>query len=79
MTNFYFVNIISHSFVSRHGSISDDPNEHNDVSEKYPDVVDKIKAKLEEYKKDYVPPNKPPPDKKSNPANFGGFWSPGWC
>lgn len=60
-------------------NLKDDPNEHNDVSEKYPDIVDKIKAKLEEYKKDYVPPNHPPPDKKSDPSNFGGFWSPGWC
>ena len=58
---------------------SDDPNEHNDLSKQYPDVVKELKAKLEEYKKSYVPPKKPPIDPKANPDNYDGYWSPGWC
>lgn len=69
-----FLRQISSSFF-----FSDDPNERMDISEKHPDVVKELKAKLEEYKKNYVPPLKPPIDPKSNPSNYGGFWSPGWC
>lgn len=60
-------------------NLKDDPNEHNDVSENHPDIVKQLKAKIEIYKKNYVPPLKPPVDPKSNPSNYGGFWSPGWC
>lgn len=60
-------------------NLKEDPNEHNDISEKYPEIVKLLKEKLEEYKKDYVAPLNPPIDPKSNPKNYGGFWSPGWC
>ncbi|XP_067656663.1 arylsulfatase B-like isoform X1 [Haliotis asinina] len=60
-------------------NISSDPTEHFDLSAKYPDLVEEMKVKLEEWRKRGVPAQDPPKDPKSNPANFGGVWSPGWC
>ena len=59
--------------------LSDDPNEHHDISAKNPKIVEQLKQKLEDYKKDYVAPVHPPVDPKSNPSNWDGFWAPGWC
>ncbi|KAL3843147.1 hypothetical protein ACJMK2_021099 [Sinanodonta woodiana] len=59
--------------------IKNDPTEHFDISEKYPDVVDRLKKRLEEYKKSLVPAHVPPPDPKANPKYYNGTWSPGWC
>ena len=60
-------------------SFSADPTEHFDIADQHPDIVEDMKKKLEQYKASEVPPNYPPPDPKSNPDNFGGNWSPGWC
>ncbi|XP_050416113.1 arylsulfatase B [Patella vulgata] len=61
-------------------NIKDDPTEHNDVSQKYPDIVEKLKARLDDYRKESVKPNYPfLPDTKSDPTNFNNVWSPGWC
>jgi hypothetical protein len=57
----------------------DDPNEHNDLSKKLPDVVSKLKSRLEEYHKSIVPANYPGASMASDPKNYGGFWTPGWC
>ena len=59
--------------------LSDDPNEHHDISAKNPKIVEQLKQKLEDYKKEYVAPVHPPVDPKSNPTNWDGYWSPGWC
>ncbi|XP_070185141.1 arylsulfatase J-like isoform X3 [Littorina saxatilis] len=56
-----------------------DPYEHHDVQDKYPDVLKKMVARLEEYRKSLVPANFPPHDPASFPTNFDGTWSPGWC
>lgn len=56
-----------------------DPTEHHDVKDKYPDVFNKMRARLEEYRKSLVPANFPPHDPDSYPSNFNGVWSPGWC
>ncbi|KAL3843148.1 hypothetical protein ACJMK2_021100 [Sinanodonta woodiana] len=60
-------------------NIKDDPTEHFDIADKYPDVVEKMKQRLAEYKKSLVPANYPPPDPKSDPKYYNGTWSPGWC
>ncbi|XP_041378318.1 arylsulfatase B-like [Gigantopelta aegis] len=61
-------------------NIKDDPTEHNDLSTKLPDILAKMKARLNEYKKQMVPPNFPIlPDPKSDPALYNNTWSPGWC
>ncbi|KAK3596805.1 hypothetical protein CHS0354_036645 [Potamilus streckersoni] len=59
--------------------IKHDPTEHFDISEKYPDVLEKLKQRLAEYKKSLVPAFSPPPDPKANPKYYNGTWSPGWC
>ncbi|KAL8587304.1 hypothetical protein ACOMHN_045551 [Nucella lapillus] len=60
-------------------NLKDDPTEHHDLAERMPDMVEKLKARLAEYKKRYVPPNFPPYDPASNPEKYGGAWTPGWC
>ncbi|KAL8587307.1 hypothetical protein ACOMHN_045554 [Nucella lapillus] len=60
-------------------NLKDDPTEHHDLAERMPDMVEKLKARLAEYKKRYVPPNFPPYDPASNPQKYGGAWTPGWC
>ncbi|XP_045163121.2 arylsulfatase J-like [Mercenaria mercenaria] len=60
-------------------NLKNDPTEHEDVSESYPDVVNQLKAKLDEYWKSYVEPKTYAIDPRSDPRKFGGFWTPGWC
>ncbi|KAK7481483.1 hypothetical protein BaRGS_00027245 [Batillaria attramentaria] len=60
-------------------NIRDDPTERNDLAENNPEVLAKMKARLEEWRKTLVPANMPPDDPAANPKNFGGAWSPGWC
>lgn len=60
-------------------NLKDDPTEHNDLSELFPNVVTQLKDKLDVYRKSLVEPKKFVPDPKSNPDNFGGYWMPGWC
>ncbi|XP_078326537.1 arylsulfatase B-like [Crassostrea virginica] len=60
-------------------NLKDDPNEHVDLSKKHPDIVEKLKKRLDEYHKQIVPANFPGVTKASDPDNYGGFWTPGWC
>ncbi|XP_033759785.1 arylsulfatase B-like isoform X1 [Pecten maximus] len=60
-------------------NLKDDPNEHNDLSQKLPDVVGKLRKKMAEYHKQMVPANYPPATSASDPKNYNGFWTPGWC
>ena len=59
--------------------LSDDPNEHVDLSKKHPDIVEKLKKRLDEYHKQIVPANFPGVTIASDPDNYGGYWTPGWC
>ncbi|XP_046545775.1 arylsulfatase B-like [Haliotis rubra] len=60
-------------------NIREDPTEHNNLAQMMPDMVAKLRARFEEYKKTMVPANYPDGDPASDPRNFGGVWSPGWC
>uniref|UniRef100_A0A8W8HSP2 N-sulphoglucosamine sulphohydrolase C-terminal domain-containing protein n=1 Tax=Magallana gigas TaxID=29159 RepID=A0A8W8HSP2_MAGGI len=60
-------------------NLKDDPNEHVDLSNKHPDIVKKLKSRLEYYHKQIVPANFPSISPSSAPSNYGGFWTPGWC
>ncbi|XP_061179842.1 arylsulfatase B-like [Saccostrea echinata] len=60
-------------------NLKDDPNEHVDLSKKLPDVVSKLKSRLDSYHKQIVPADFPPSSKSAAPQNYGGFWTPGWC
>ncbi|WAR29520.1 ARSB-like protein [Mya arenaria] len=56
-----------------------DPTEHHDIASDNPDVVSKLLGRLSFHKATMVPANFPPADPASDPKNFGGNWSPGWC
>ncbi|XP_071109637.1 arylsulfatase B-like [Haliotis cracherodii] len=60
-------------------NIRDDPTEHNDLAQKMPDIVNKLKARMDDYRKQMVPADYPAPDPAANPKNFGNAWTPGWC
>ncbi|XP_052696726.1 arylsulfatase B-like [Crassostrea angulata] len=60
-------------------NLQDDPNEHVDLSRKHPDIVKKLKSRLEYYHNQIVPANFPKNSASSAPTSYGGFWSPGWC
>lgn len=57
-------------------NITADPNEHHDLSKKYPDVVKSLLQKLEKYWSSSVPVQYPPPDLDADPALHGGYWGP---
>ncbi|XP_012945632.1 arylsulfatase I-like [Aplysia californica] len=60
-------------------NLKDDPEERNNLYDKLPDVVKKLEAKLADETRRYTKPDYPDNNPKSNPLNFGGAWSPGWC
>lgn len=53
-----------------------DPCEYDDVSEKYPVLLETMKAKLEQYREGMVPSRKLPGDKSANPKYHCGVWMP---
>ena len=57
-------------------NIANDPEEHRELSAKYPNKVMESLAQLELYNSTAVPVQYPPPDPLSNPALHGGAWSP---
>lgn len=57
-------------------NITADPNERNDVSASFPDVVSKLKQMIEVYNATHVEQLRPPFDPQSDPKNFGGVWTP---
>ena len=58
-----------------------DPTEHYNLASTKTDVLAMMMSRLSEAMKSYVPDlsDQNPPTEKSNPANFGDAWSPGWC
>ena len=60
-------------------NLKDDPNETTDVSNDNPYIVKLLRNKLQRYKASVVAPHSLRPSLRSNPARFGGYWSPGWC
>lgn len=55
--------------------IFDDPCETTNLARKFPQIVQKLKAKLEHYGKIAAPLRNKPADPKCNPANFRGIWT----
>lgn len=60
-------------------NVREDPTERNDLAEKEPQTLQRLKDRLAFWMKSLVPAQNPPKDPKSDPKNFGGNWSPGWC
>ncbi|KAM7444316.1 hypothetical protein ABFA07_006991 [Porites harrisoni] len=58
-------------------NITADPTEHNDLSQKLPDVVQKLQERLEFYKRSAVTPlNKPADSQAWDVARKDGIWTP---
>ncbi|XP_050411464.2 arylsulfatase B [Patella vulgata] len=57
----------------------EDPGEHNNLVDELPDVVNRLKARLDYYKSTAIPARFPPNTPAGDPNNFGGVWGPGWC
>ena len=57
-------------------NITADPNKRNNVAHIYPEVVQKLKDRIECYNVTHIEQLNPPLDPKSDPDNFGGIWTP---
>ena len=57
-------------------NLTADPNERNNVADKYPEIVKQLKERIEYYNSTHIAQINVPIDPKSNPANFGGIWTP---
>ena len=58
-------------------NITADPNEHNDLSHKLPEEVQRLQRRLEFYKKAATPPLNQPADNKAwDVARKNGIWTP---
>ena len=57
-------------------NLADDPNERNNVANRYPEKVNQLKERIEYYNSTHIPQINIPSDPKCDPANFGGIWTP---
>ena len=57
-------------------NLYNDPCEYNDVSSQHPEIYQRMKTKLGDYKKGMVPNVNKPGDKMADPKLHGGVWSP---
>ena len=57
-------------------NIRKDPNERNNVAEKYPWLVRFLKKRIAFYNATHIEQLECPLDPRSNPANFNGVWTP---
>lgn len=55
--------------------ILNDPCETTNVASEFPEIVSKLKEKLDYYGSVAKPPRNQPLDTRSDPANFGGIWT----
>ena len=60
-------------------NLHDDPNEYYNIAEENLDIVEKMKARYNEYEMSMIPPDIAGETSKGNPSHFGGVWSTGWC
>jgi len=58
-------------------NLATDPNERDDISNKYKNIVKKLKERMEYYLNSAVPPLKQPPDPQAREAaEKTGCWGP---
>ena len=60
-------------------NIADDPEERTDLQEELPEVLEKMRLKVLDMYGTFVKRDYPDISNQSDPARFGGNWSPGWC
>ena len=59
--------------------VTEDPEERHNLVDSQPDVLAKMKDRMEAWRATGVPAFFPPNDPASDPENWSGAWSPGWC
>ena len=57
-------------------NIEDDPNERKNVADQNPEIVKQLKERIEFYNSTHIEQLNPPLDPKSDPAHYGGVWTP---
>uniref|UniRef100_X1YV82 Sulfatase N-terminal domain-containing protein n=1 Tax=Capitella teleta TaxID=283909 RepID=X1YV82_CAPTE len=57
-------------------NVTADPCEYHNLADRYPGMVEKLKAKLEDYKKMSIKPINEPSDPAAYPSKHGGVWVP---
>ncbi|PVD33860.1 hypothetical protein C0Q70_05121 [Pomacea canaliculata] len=60
-------------------NIRNDPQERNDLAQKQPEILKFMMNRLSRWMASGVKPQTSPVDPRSNPRNWGGVWTPGWC
>jgi len=60
-------------------NIANDPEEKENLYDIETEVVDNLKARLEEYIAELPEGFYPPKNEEGKPENFGGIWDAGWC
>ena len=67
------------SFQKHLFNIDLDPEERNDLQEKHPEILEKLRKRARELYSSFVPSDFPAEDHKGSPKHFRGVWSTGWC
>ncbi|XP_059170879.1 arylsulfatase B-like [Physella acuta] len=62
-------------------NIREDPAERTNIAKDYPEITRKMLRRFQYHNSTKVPAfkNMRAGDGHSDPGNYGGFWSPGWC
>ncbi|XP_025086916.1 arylsulfatase B-like [Pomacea canaliculata] len=60
-------------------NIRNDPEERVNLADSEPEMLQFMMARLHKWMVSGVPPQNAPVDPKSDPKNWGGVWTPGWC
>lgn len=55
--------------------LTTDPNEWHDVSGQNPEIVQRLKQRIQEYNSTAVPSRYPPMDPQGDPQHHGGVWT----
>lgn len=55
--------------------LENDPCETTNVANKYSEVLEQLRIRLDEFKNELIPQKNKNPDVCSNPAFFNGYWS----
>ncbi|XP_048250185.1 arylsulfatase J-like [Haliotis rufescens] len=60
-------------------NLREDPTERRNIALQEPEVVAKLKLKINQYRKMMVPAQTRQCSPSAEPVLHGGVWSPGWC
>ena len=60
-------------------NLREDPEERHDISEKSPDIVEKLRVRAVEHFYNLQATFAPADDPNGDPLKWGGYYGPGWC